>query len=101
PCPHVGHRRVFAAKPSTCRPVHHGSSARHRVSETLHDLGARPRRLRRSDDENDDDLVYSVLYRREGETEWTPLRRGVDEPILVWDTTLVPNGTYFVRIVAS
>lgn len=55
----------------------------------------------RAEDENDDDLVYTVLYRREGETEWTPLRRGLEEPILVWDTTLVPNGTYFVRIVAS
>ena len=29
------------------------------------------------------------------------LRRGLDEPILVWDTTTVPNGTYFVRVVAS
>jgi hypothetical protein len=55
----------------------------------------------RADDENDDDLVYDVLYRREGDTEWTPLRRGLDEAILVWDTTTVPNGTYFVRIVAS
>ena len=55
----------------------------------------------RADDENDDELVYDVLYRREGETEWTPLRRGVDEAIFVWDTTTVPNGTYFVRIVAS
>ena len=55
----------------------------------------------RADDENDDELVYDVLYRREGETEWTPLRRAVDEQIFVWDTTTVPNGTYFVRIVAS
>lgn len=55
----------------------------------------------RADDENDDDLVYDVLYRREGETEWTPLRRALDEAIIVWDTTTVPNGTYFVRIVAS
>ncbi len=55
----------------------------------------------RADDENDDDLIYDVLYRREGDTDWTPLRRGVDEPIFVWDTTTVPNGTYFVRIVAS
>jgi hypothetical protein len=55
----------------------------------------------RADDENDDELVYDVLYRREGETEWTPLRRGVDEPIFVWDTTTVPNGTYFIRVVAS
>jgi len=55
----------------------------------------------RADDENDDELVYTVLYRREGDAAWTTLRRGLDEPILVWDTTLVPNGTYFVRIVAS
>ena len=47
----------------------------------------------KADDENDDDLVYDVLYRREGETAWTPLRRGLTEPILVWDTTTVPNGT--------
>jgi len=55
----------------------------------------------RADDENDDDLSYDVLYRREGDSEWTPLRRGLDEPILVWDTTTVPNGTYFVRVIAS
>jgi hypothetical protein len=55
----------------------------------------------RADDENDDELSYDVLYRREGDAEWTPLRRGLDEPILVWDTTTVPNGTYFVRVIAS
>lgn len=55
----------------------------------------------KADDENDDDLIYDVLYRREGETSWTTLRKGVQEPILVWDTTTVPTGTYFVRIVAS
>ena len=55
----------------------------------------------KADDENDDDLVYDVLYRREGETTWTPLRRGLADSILVWDTTTVPNGTYFVKIVAS
>ena len=42
-----------------------------------------------------------MLYRREGETTWKALRRGVTDPILVWDTTTVPNGTYFVKIVAS
>jgi type 1 fimbria pilin len=55
----------------------------------------------RADDENEDDLLYDVLYRREGETSWRALRRAVQEPILVWDTTTVPNGTYFVKIVAS
>jgi SMP-30/gluconolaconase/LRE-like protein len=55
----------------------------------------------KAEDENDDDLLYDVLYRREGETIWKTLRKAVADPILVWDTTTVPNGTYFVRIVAS
>ena len=55
----------------------------------------------KADDENDDELVYDVLYRREGETEWKALRKNVADTILVWDTTTVPNGTYFVKIVAS
>jgi hypothetical protein len=42
-----------------------------------------------------------VLYRREGETQWKTLRKAVSETILVWDTTTIPNGTYFVKIVAS
>ncbi len=55
----------------------------------------------KADDENDDDLTYDVLYRREGETSWKMLRRAVNDTILVWDTTTVPNGTYFVRVIAS
>jgi len=55
----------------------------------------------KADDENDDDLVYDVFYRREGETIWHPLRKNVTDSLLVWDTTTVPNGTYFVRVVAS
>ena len=55
----------------------------------------------KADDDNDDDLVYEVLYRREGETRWTALRRNVTEPILVWDTTTMANGTYFIKVVAS
>lgn len=55
----------------------------------------------RASDDNDDDLTYDVQYRREGETAWKPLRQALTEPILVWDTATVPNGTYLVRIVAS
>ena len=55
----------------------------------------------KADDENDDDLVYDVLYRREGETAWKPLRKTITDSILVWDTTTVPNGTYFVKVIAS
>jgi len=55
----------------------------------------------KADDDNDDEMVFDVLYRREGETEWKTLRKALADFILVWDTTTVPNGTYFVKIVAS
>jgi hypothetical protein len=55
----------------------------------------------RAEDENRDELSYDVMYRREGETEWKPLKRGLSDPILVWDTTSVPNGRYLVKVVAS
>ena len=55
----------------------------------------------KADDENEDDLVYDVQFRREGEAAWKTLRKGISDTILVWDTTTVPNGTYFVKVVAS
>lgn len=55
----------------------------------------------RADDENEDELTYEVKYRREGEAAWKTLRQDVTDSILVWDTTTVPNGTYFVKVVAS
>lgn len=55
----------------------------------------------RGEDENDDDLSYDVWYRREGDVGWNALRRNVSDSILVWDTATVPNGTYFIKIVAS
>jgi hypothetical protein len=57
--------------------------------------------LWKASDENDDDLQYDVLYRREGEASWKPLKRNLSDPIFVWDTTSVPNGTYIVKIVAG
>ncbi|MBI3402619.1 MAG: hypothetical protein HY048_14465 [Acidobacteria bacterium] len=55
----------------------------------------------KADDENEDELVYDVLYRREGDAGWKTLRKGVTDSILVWDTSTIPNGTYFVKVVAS
>ena len=57
--------------------------------------------LWKAQDPNDDDLAYDVLYRREGETNWKALKRNLSDPILVWDTTSVPNGTYVIKVVAS
>ena len=55
----------------------------------------------KADDDNDDRLQYDVFYRREGETAWKVLKRGLWDPIVVWDTTSVPDGTYVVKVAAS
>jgi hypothetical protein len=55
----------------------------------------------KAEDENDDRLQYDVMYRREGETSWKTLHRALSDPIFVWDTTSVPDGTYFIKVVAS
>jgi hypothetical protein len=55
----------------------------------------------RAEDDNKDEMTYDVFYRREGETSWKVLKRLVVDPIVVWDTTSVPNGSYLLRVVAS
>jgi sugar lactone lactonase YvrE len=55
----------------------------------------------KADDENGDDLLYDVFYRREGETAWRPLKRDLRDTLLVWDTSSVPNGTYVLKVAAS
>jgi hypothetical protein len=55
----------------------------------------------KAEDPNSDRLQFDVLYRREGETVWKALKRGLWDPIFVWDTTSVPDGTYLVKIAAS
>jgi hypothetical protein len=52
-------------------------------------------------DEDDETLQYDVYYRRDDETEWKLLKRGLWDPIFVWDTTSVPDGSYTLRVVAS
>ena len=55
----------------------------------------------KADDDNGDELIYDVFYRREGETTWRPLKRELRETLLVWDTASVPNGSYVLKVAAS
>ena len=55
----------------------------------------------KAEDGNDDRMQFDVSYRREGETAWRALQRGLWDPIFVWDTTSVPDGTYVVKIAVS
>ena len=41
------------------------------------------------------------LLQAVGESRFRPLRKGLTEPVLAWDTSTVPNGRYVVRVVAS
>ena len=52
-------------------------------------------------DENDDELHFSVYYRGENETEWKLLKDNLDQKFYSWDTTTMPDGAYYLRILAS
>lgn len=52
-------------------------------------------------DDNGDDLVFSVYYRGEGEKNWRLLKDKIAQNYYSWDTTTMPDGAYYLRIVAS
>ena len=52
-------------------------------------------------DPNQDELIYDVHYRAEGESLWRSLRDGLENPVIAWDTSAMPDGRYTLRIVAS
>jgi WD40 repeat protein len=55
----------------------------------------------KGEDPNGDNLVYEVHYRRINDTRWRLLRRGLNDAVLAWDTSTVPNGRYVMRVTAS
>jgi hypothetical protein len=55
----------------------------------------------RADDANGDTLGYDVAYRRVDDTRFRPLRKGLTDAVLAWDTTTVPNGRYVIRVTAT
>jgi len=52
-------------------------------------------------DDNDDDLTYSVFYRSETEQTWHLMKADLKEPNYTWDATTMPDGAYYLKIVAS
>lgn len=55
----------------------------------------------KAEDPNGDPLVYTVEYRAADDDHYHLLRKGLTEPVIVWDTSTVPSGTYVVRVTAS
>jgi hypothetical protein len=52
-------------------------------------------------DDNDDELVYSVYYRGDGETRWLLLKDNLTDKAYSFDASLLPDGGYTVKVVAS
>jgi len=52
-------------------------------------------------DDNGDDLTYSLYLRGDGETVWRLLKDNITEKAYSFDATLVPDGGYQVKVVAS
>ena len=52
-------------------------------------------------DDNDDDMVYSVYYRGDGQTRWLLLKDNLNERFYSFDASLLPDGGYTIKVVAS
>jgi hypothetical protein len=52
-------------------------------------------------DENEDELVFAIYYRGEGEKNWKLLKDKLTEKYYTWDSTTMADGGYYLKIVAS
>ena len=52
-------------------------------------------------DENDDQLVYALYYRGDGETRWLLLKDNLTDKAYSFDASLLPDGGYVVKVMAS
>jgi hypothetical protein len=52
-------------------------------------------------DDDGDTLTYSLFLRGDGDTAWWPLKKKIKELAYSFDATLVPDGGYRIKVVAS
>jgi WD40 repeat protein len=52
-------------------------------------------------DENDDELRFSIYFRGENETDWKLLKDKLEQKFYSWDSTAMPDGAYYLKIVAT
>ena len=52
-------------------------------------------------DDNEDDLKYEVYFRGENQQNWLLLKDNLDQKFYSWDTTSMPDGAYYLKVVAS
>ena len=54
-----------------------------------------------SHDDNGDDLTYALFLRGDGESVWRLLKNEITDKAYSFDATLIPDGGYQVKVVAS
>jgi sugar lactone lactonase YvrE len=52
-------------------------------------------------DDNDDQMIYSVYYRGDGDTRWLLLKDNLTDKFYSFDASLLPDGGYNIKVVAS
>jgi sugar lactone lactonase YvrE len=52
-------------------------------------------------DDNEDDLRFAVYFRGENETGWKLLKDKLEQKFYSWDSTAMPDGAYYLKIVAT
>ena len=52
-------------------------------------------------DDNGDDLIFAVWYRGAGEANWRLLKDKISDRFYSFDSALLPDGVYVVKVVAS
>jgi hypothetical protein len=52
-------------------------------------------------DDNGDDLMFAVWYRGVGEANWRLLKDKISEKVYSFDSSLLPDGSYEIKVVAS
>jgi hypothetical protein len=52
-------------------------------------------------DDNDDQMIYSVYYRGDGDTRWLLLKDNLTDKFYSFDASLLPDGGYTIKVVAS
>ncbi len=52
-------------------------------------------------DDNEDELTYALYVRGEGEKNWRLLKDKIEQHHYSWDSTTMPDGAYYLKLVAT
>ena len=52
-------------------------------------------------DQNGEKLLFNVYYASVDDLNWKPLMENSEDSFFAWDSTMIPDGTYYIKVVAS